>query len=224
MDFPFANPELALARKGRDCIRQAQRGASRRMRPARTVSPHPAHPDDGGRNPAAIAPPAGDTAGLALRRQRRVRRSAGPYHVRPVCPLSPVNFRHKALAALLAATLGALGAHRIYLGQKLWWLPLAVSLTMLPLLFGVRNWYQSPAFFVLMIPVLAGFIEALVIALTPDERFDARFNAGCSRRNRSGWDAVLVAIAALMVGATVLMTTIALLFQTYFEHALGVPH
>lgn len=134
-----------------------------------------------------------------------------------------VNFRHKALAALLAAAAGALGAHRIYLGQRLWWLPLAVSLTMFPLLIGVRNWYQSPAFFVLMVPVIAGFIEALVIALTPDERFDARFNAHAERRNRSGWDAVLVAIAALLVGATILMTTIALLFQTYFEHALGLP-
>lgn len=133
-----------------------------------------------------------------------------------------MNFRHKALAALLAAIGGALGAHRLYLGQKLWWLPLAVSLTMLPLLIGVRNWYHSPAFFVLMVPVIAGFIEALVIALTPDERFDARFNAHVERRNRSGWDAVLVAIAALLVGATILMTTIALLFQTYFEHALGM--
>lgn len=102
-------------------------------------------------------------------------------------------------------------------------MPLAVSLTMLPQLAGVRNWYQSPAFFVLMIPVIAGFIEALVIALTPDERFDARFNAHVERRNRSGWDAVLIAIATLMVGATVLLTTIALLFQTYFEHTLGVP-
>lgn len=134
-----------------------------------------------------------------------------------------MTFRHKALAALLAFVAGALGAHRIYLGQKLWWLPLAVSLTMLPLLFGVRNWYQSPAFFVLMIPVVAGFIEALAIALMPDAKFDARFNADCERRNRSGWDAVLVAIATLMVGATVLLTTLALLFQTYFEHALALP-
>lgn len=132
-------------------------------------------------------------------------------------------FRHKALAALLAFLLGGLGAHRIYLGQRLWWLPLAVTVAMIPLLLGVRNWYQSPAFFVLMVPVIAGFIEALVLALMPDERFDARFNPGSERRNRSGWDAVLVAIATLLVGATVLMATLALLFQTWFEHALGVP-
>jgi len=131
-----------------------------------------------------------------------------------------VTFRRKSIAALLAFLLGALGAHRIYLGRPRWWLPLAVTALSLPLLVGVRNWYQTPAFFVLMVPVVAGFIEALVIALMPDEKFDARFNAGGERRNRSGWDAVLVAIATLMVGATALMTTIVLLFQTIFEGSM----
>jgi hypothetical protein len=130
-------------------------------------------------------------------------------------------FRRKSLAALLAFTLGAFGLHRAFLGQRLWWLPLAVSAAMLPLLVGVRNWYQSPAFFVLMVPVVAGFIEALVLALMPDQKFDARFNADSGRRNHSGWDAVLVAIATLMVGAVVLMATIALLLQTIFEPAAG---
>ena len=46
---------------------------------------------------------------------------------------------------------------------------------------GVRNWYQTPPFFVLMVPVVAGFIQALVIALMPDDRFDARFNASAAR-------------------------------------------
>jgi hypothetical protein len=65
--------------------------------------------------------------------------------------------------------------------------------------------------------VIAGFIEALVLALMPDEKFDARYNAAAEGRNRSGWDAVLVAIASLMIGATVLMTVLALLLQTIFE-------
>ena len=130
------------------------------------------------------------------------------------------QFRHKALAALIASLAGALGLNRLYLGQSFWWLPLAVTLITLPLIIGVQNWYQTPAFFVLMVPVIAGFIQALFIALMPDERFDARFNATHVRRNRSGWDAVLVAVATLFVGAIVLMTTIALLTQTYFEYAL----
>jgi TM2 domain-containing membrane protein YozV len=131
-----------------------------------------------------------------------------------------MKFRHKAFAALLAALGGALGLNRLYLGQRLWWLPLAISALTLPLLVGVRNWYQSPAFFVLMVPVVAGFIQSLVIALMPDERFDARFNAGTPRRNHSGWDAVLVAIATLAGGAIALMASLALLFQTYYESVL----
>ncbi len=131
------------------------------------------------------------------------------------------EFRHKALAALLAAATGALGLNRLYLGQGLWWLPLGITLGALPFVIGHSNWYQTPAFFVLMAPVIAGFIQALVIALMPDGQFDERFNAGQTRRNRSGWDAVLIAVASLMVGAIVLMTTIALLTQTYFEHALN---
>ena len=126
-------------------------------------------------------------------------------------------FRRKSLAAFLAFTLGALGAHRLYLGLRLWWLPLAVTMASLPLLIGVRNWFQTPAFFVAMIPFVAGCIEALVLALMPDAKFDARFNPGSARANRSGWDAVMVAIVTLMVGAIVLMTTIVLLFQTIFE-------
>ncbi len=129
------------------------------------------------------------------------------------------RFRHKALAALLAATGGAFGADRIYLGQRLWWLPLGITLGAVPLLVGVKNWYQTPAFFVVVGPVIAGFIQALVIALTPDAKFDARFNTETNRRNNSGWGAVLVAIAALAVGAIVLLTTIALLFNAIYDRS-----
>jgi hypothetical protein len=130
-------------------------------------------------------------------------------------------FRHKALAAALAGLTGALGLDRIYLRQGHWWLPLGITALTTPWLIGVRNWYQTPAFFVLMIPVLAGFVRALVLALMKDETFDARFNAGVQRRNRSGWDAVIVAILTVFIGATVLMTTIALLSQTLVGHAAG---
>jgi hypothetical protein len=130
-----------------------------------------------------------------------------------------MKFRHKALAALLSAVGGAFGLNRAYLGQSGWWLPLGITLACLPLLIGVKNWYQTPAFFVLVIPVVSGFIQALFIALMPDAQFDARFNAGADRRNRSGWDAVLVAVASLALGAIVLMASIALLFQTWFEAA-----
>lgn len=128
-------------------------------------------------------------------------------------------FKHKALAALLAAVFGALGVHRVYLGLKMWWLPLLVTLLCIPGLL-VARWYQTPAFFVVMIPVIAGFVHALVLALMPDEKFDARYNADSARKNDSGWDAVLVAIFTLGGGAIVVMTTMALLLQTVFETPL----
>jgi len=131
-------------------------------------------------------------------------------------------FRHKAFAALLAAAAGALGANRLYLGQRLWWLPLAITAVTLPFIVGVDSWYQTAPFFLLMVPVVAGFIQAQVIALMPDDRFDARFNPGHTRRNRSGWDAVLVAIGTLLGGGIVLVSTIALATQTYFENAARV--
>jgi TM2 domain-containing membrane protein YozV len=132
-----------------------------------------------------------------------------------------MRFRHKAFAALLAFLFGAFGINRLYLGQAVWWLPLAVSLATIPWLIGVDEWYQTPAFFVLVVPVVAGYIQALVIALMPDAKFDARFNPGAARVNRSGWDAVLVAIVTLMIGTIVLMTAIALLTQTVFEVMQG---
>jgi hypothetical protein len=133
------------------------------------------------------------------------------------------RFRHKAFSALLAAATGALGLNRVYLGQRLWWLPLGITVGAVPLLLGVENWYQTPAFFITMVPVIAGFLQALVLALMPDEKFDARFNRATDRRNSSGWDAVLVAVASLAAGAIVLAATVALLFQTYFESVLRSP-
>lgn len=150
----------------------------------------------------------------------RIVASAASYHASGTALKYTMTFRHKALAALLASLLGALGVHRLYLGLRLWWLPLAVTMVCLPLLVGVRNWYQTPAFFVVMVPVGAGFIHALVLALMPDEKFDARFNPDSARRNSSGWDAVLVAIGTLAGGTIAVVTSLALLFQTLFE---GVP-
>lgn len=109
--------------------------------------------------------------------------------------------KHKTVAALLAFLLGGLGLHRRYLGSRWWWV--------------------YPVFLVTLVPVFAGFVEAIVFALTPDEKWDARWNAHSGRQSRNGWGPVLVAIATLIVGATLLMTTLAIVFQTYFESLQG---
>jgi hypothetical protein len=127
------------------------------------------------------------------------------------------RFHRKSLAALLAFLGGGLGLHRLYLGLRGWWLAPALVAASLPWLIGTHPWYQAPAFFAAMFPVVVGFVEAVVLALTTDPKFDARYNAGVERSNRSGWDAVLVALATMVVGTIIALTAIVLLVQTIVE-------
>jgi hypothetical protein len=131
-------------------------------------------------------------------------------------PVTTQQFKSKPVAAALALFAGALGAHRLYLGLRLWWLyPLCIPLFVMALQF--RNWYQHPTFFVGMLPILIAMAEAIFLALTPDDKWDARFNPNSTRRSDNRWPPVLVAIAGLMIGTTLLMITLVLMFQTYFE-------
>ena len=59
------------------------------------------------------------------------------------------------------------------------------------------------------------------VRLTPDEKWHARFNAQLQPNvtpTPSGWGAVIGVVLALMIGATVLMATIAFSGQRYFEY------
>lgn len=130
-------------------------------------------------------------------------------------------FRNKTLAALLAFLGGGIGAPWLYLRQRGWWLPLGITAFSLPLLIGVKNWLQSPAFFLLMAPVIAGFLYGLMLALMPDPSFDARFNPQSERRNQSGWPVVLVAVVTLLVGSVLTLATLVLAIQTAVEFSLA---
>ncbi|MET5116996.1 hypothetical protein AAHH79_44100, partial [Burkholderia pseudomallei] len=67
------------------------------------------------------------------------------------------------------------------------------------------------------ISLLAAFLAALVYGLRPDDKWDAQFNASRGRHSRSGWGVVFVVIFSRLIGAFLLMTGLALAFQTYFE-------
>lgn len=129
--------------------------------------------------------------------------------------------RSKGLAAWLALLLGPLGAHRFYLhgprdalGHAHW------PLTLLAL-WGLRDvgklgtnapgltWAMPLACAV----VAAACLQGIVIALTPDERWQARHGQADS----SGWGPVLAAVASLLLGGACLMTAIAYSAQRYFE-------
>lgn len=136
----------------------------------------------------------------------------------------PTPAPSKTLAAWLAFLGGALGLHRFYLhgwGDRLGWLHLPFTLLGL---WGVQRMDrlgQDDRLAWLLIPLLglalaASAGQALRIGLTPDAAWDARHRAG-HPPSASGWGAVLAVIGALMVGATVLMATIAFSAQRYFE-------
>jgi hypothetical protein len=89
----------------------------------------------------------------------------------------------------------------------------------------MRNLGQDDALAWLLIPVLglmisAAMFTAIVYALTPDEKWDARHNPGCKGK-ATGWGPVLAAIAALLVGGAVLMGTMAFGGQRFFEWQLA---
>lgn len=124
--------------------------------------------------------------------------------------------KNKTLATALALFLGSLGAHRFYLhgGVDRIGLLHVSSLPISALIFsqadGANPFY---ALLPLLVSCIAGCIGALVIGLTPDEKWDARFNHATGTHSHSNWVLALLLVATLLVGATVLIGTIARLFD-----------
>ncbi len=142
-------------------------------------------------------------------------------------PNKPARFRNKTLTAALAFLLGSLGAHRFYLygPRDVWgWAHIAGTLLGIPgvmLLLATER--ASIVGWVLAvigaISVLSAFLAAIVYGLRPDDKWDAQFNAAFAgtRVSGSGWTVIFVVIFSLLIGAFLLMTGLALSFQTYFE-------
>jgi hypothetical protein len=132
--------------------------------------------------------------------------------------------RSKTVTTWLALLGGALGLHRFYLrGARDWigWLYWPPTLAGLAGVQRMRAFGQDDRVAWMLIPLLglaisAAMLSAIVYGLTPDETWDARHNPGQPGR-RTGWGPVLGVIAALLVGATVLMGTIAFSGQRFFE-------
>ena len=130
-------------------------------------------------------------------------------------------FRVKAVAGLLAMLAGVTGAHRLYLGSRFWWIYPVLALVPLGWSLQAEEWFRHPGFFIAAMVQVAALIEAIVFCLAPDERWDARWNAGSARRSASGWPAVLVAIAALVLGAILMMSVMAIALEGYFTARLN---
>jgi hypothetical protein len=139
--------------------------------------------------------------------------------------------KNKTVATWLAFVGGPLGLHRFYLrggGDLLAWLlpiPTAIGL------YGVERAQISgldDLWSCLLIPLL-GFtiagcaLTAIIYGLMPAEKWNARFNpldVADAAPGQTNWLTVGAIALALLVGATVLMSSIVFSIQRYFELTL----
>jgi hypothetical protein len=127
--------------------------------------------------------------------------------------------KNKTLATALALFLGTLGAHRFYLHGPVDRLALLLA-SSLPIAALIYSKFDGINAFYVLLPLLVSgviaFIAALVIGLTPDDKWDARFNPGSATQSRSSWVLAVLLVATLLVGTTVLIGTISRLFDLMY--------
>jgi hypothetical protein len=136
--------------------------------------------------------------------------------------------KSKTLATWLAFVAGTFGAHRFYLHGSRDWLGWLLPVPTLLGAYGVlRMWSlgQDDALSWVLTPVL-GFtfagccLTAIVYGLEKPQEWNARFNptqSADAKAGQTGWATVWAIVLALMVGAGVLMASIAVSFQAYFQ-------
>lgn len=136
--------------------------------------------------------------------------------------------KNKTLAACLAFVGGPLGLHRFYLhgfsDMVGWLLPIPTALGIHGIQ-RVQQYGQDDKLSWLLIPLL-GFtiagccLTAITYGLATREKWNARYNPALEPEATAGgtnWFTVVSIALALMVGAGVLMASIAFSFQRYFE-------
>jgi TM2 domain-containing membrane protein YozV len=131
----------------------------------------------------------------------------------------PTRHKIKTLTTFLAAFLGGIGAHRFYLHgfrDRFGWLHVVT----LPIsLLAMAVWPDEPKLFtgcLFVISILAGMLQALAIGLTPDEKWDSRYNSLSGKQSDSGWTVVLLVVFSLTVGATGVIAALARTFDLLY--------
>ena len=139
--------------------------------------------------------------------------------------------KNKTIAAWLAFLGGPLGLHRFYLyglGDTWgWMLPIPTALG----LYGiqrVQHFGQDDQLSWVLIPLL-GFtiaacaLTAILYGLCTPEKWNTRHNPSLAQdaaAGSTGWPTIFAIATSLMVGAAVLMASIAYSFQHYFEYQI----
>lgn len=135
------------------------------------------------------------------------------------------GYRSKTAATWVALLGGCVGLHRFYLHglRDPWgWLFIWPSLVGFYGVQRMRGLGGDDHLAWVLIPFLGltlaiAMASAVVYGLTPDDRWNARFNP-TGPQSRMGWGAVIGVATALIVGAGILMATIAFTAQRYFEY------
>ncbi len=134
-------------------------------------------------------------------------------------------YKSKTVATWLALVGGSVGLHRFYLHgfRDLWgWLVIVPSAIGLYGVQRMRHLGGDDHLAWVLIPFLgvmlsAAMLSAIVYGLTPDDKWNARFNPN-GPAHRMNWGTVIGIAAALIVGGGVLMATLAFSAQRYFEY------
>ncbi len=139
--------------------------------------------------------------------------------------------KNKTIAAWLAFIVGPLGMHRFYLRGLRdplgWLLPIPTALGLYGLMRAQSNGLDdlwSWALIPLLGFTIAGCaLTAIVYGLMTPEKWNARFNpsiAADAASGRTDWLTIGAVALALLVGTTVLLSSIVLIFQHYFEYQI----
>lgn len=139
--------------------------------------------------------------------------------------------KNKTVASWLAFVGGPLGLHRFYLyglGDTLGWLlpiPTALGLYGVDrvLKYGVDDGWSWVLIPLLGFNIAASALTAIVYGLSSPEKWNRRHNPqvpGETPAGQTGWLTVGAIVCALLVGTTVLMSSIAFSFQRYFEYQI----
>jgi hypothetical protein len=139
--------------------------------------------------------------------------------------------KNKTLATWLAFWTGPLGLHRFYLygltDMLAWLLPIPTALGFYGLE-RVKEFGQDDTLSWMLIPLL-GFtiagcaMNAIIYGLTPIEKWNAKFNPQADALTPSGrtqWGTIIGIVVALLLGTTVLMSSLVFSFQRYFEYQI----
>ena len=137
--------------------------------------------------------------------------------------------KNKTLAAWLTFLVGPLGLHRFYLFGLSdlvgWLLPLPTGLGA----YGIQRaleFGQDDALSWILIPMI-GFtvagcaLNAIIYGLKTSEKWNAQFNPQADPEASAGetqWPTIGAIVLSLLMGTTVLMSSIVFSFQRYFEY------